>query len=261
VWPDKALGERIAKDFIAILVDVDKDEATAKQYGVSAMPTLVIADNKEKTLVKQVGAPFSTAADAAKWFENISSALKDVSDLEAKHAKDAKDVDVSLKLAETYLKLSRLADAAKLLEEVLAALPKDDKRVLDVKLKLADALLKGDDDKDSERGVALCKELTEAFVKAKDERAMESVHGVMMGHWKAGEFKEAREALLTCVGLFPKHDKAIEYRVYAAYLSAQTGDKDTARKELKAVVEAGPADHQWVETAKKVLEGLDGEGK
>ena len=128
-----------------------------KQYGVSAMPTLVIADNKEKTLVKQVGAPFSTVADASKWFENIASALKDVSDLEAKHSKDAKDVDVSLKLAETYLKLSRLADAA--------------------------------------------------------------------------------------------------------YLSAQAGDKETARKELKAVVEAGPADHQWVDTAKKVLEELDGEGK
>ncbi len=245
------------------MVDVDKDEATMKQYGVSAMPTLVIADNKETTLVKQVGAPFSTVAEATKWFENIASALKDITDLESKHAKDAKDLDVSIKLAETYIKLSRHADAAKLLDKVLAALPKDDKRMLDVKLKLADALLQGEDEKDSERGVALCKELTEAFIKIKDERAMESVHGVMMGHWKAGEFKEAREALLKCVALFPKHEKAIEYRVYAAYLSAQGGDKDTAIKELKAVIEAGPADHQWVQSAKQVLEELEsgGEGK
>lgn len=223
------------------------------------MPTLVIASNKEKALVTQVGAPFSTPADALKWFDDIATALKDVDVLEAKHQKDAKDLDTSIKLADAYIKLARLADAAKLLDEVLAALPKDDKRTLDVKLKLADALLKGDID--AERGVKLCKELTDAFLGAKDERAMDSVHGVMMGCWQKGEFKEARAALQKCIEAFPKHAKAIEYRVYAAYLSAQDGDKETAIKELKAVIEAGPADHQWVNTAKEVLKELESEGK
>lgn len=259
MWPDKALGERIAKDFVAILIDVDKDQATPKKYGVSAMPTLVIADAKEKALITQVGAPFSTAEEALKWFDDISTALKDVEKLEAELAKDSKNVDLSLKLADTYAKLSRHADAAKLLDTVLAGLAKDDKRVNDVKLKLADALFKGE--LDSERGVELCKELTKVFLEAKDERAMESVHGVMMGHWQKEEYKEAREVLLTCVAAFPKHAKVIEYRVYAAYLLFQSGDKAGAIKETKAVIEAGPADHDWVKQAKELLEHLEKDEK
>lgn len=222
------------------------------------MPTLVIADKDEKALVTQVGAPFSTPADAIKWFDDVSTALKQVADLEAAYKKDAKNLDTAIKLAESYGKLSRHADAAKLLEEVLKALPKDDKRVLDVKHKLADALLKGEVDID--RGVELCKELTTTFLEAKDERAMDTVHGVMMGCWQKGEFKQAREALLKCVEAFPKHAKAIEYRVYAAYLAAQADDKDTAKKELKAIIEAGPADHEWVNVAKELLADIEGNG-
>jgi len=228
VWCDESVAQRIAKDFVPLLIDVDKDEKTAATYEVSAMPTLVIADAKGEVQVKQIGAPFSTPKDAVKWFDDISTAQKELPALEkafneSKNAdvaaatklvdaynklgqnakarkvydaildgRDPKDVavvDLRLKFVELLMEGDDAATASSQLKIVLAALPKDDKRVVDVKLRLIDCRLYDDDKVGLDTESAA---LYDELLKAKDERAIDAaMKWTQVVLWYSGEEDEA----------------------------------------------------------------------
>ena len=53
-YKDKAVVEK-AKQFVPVLVDVDKQGALAKKYGVEAIPTVIFLDGKGNVLGKSTG--------------------------------------------------------------------------------------------------------------------------------------------------------------------------------------------------------------
>lgn len=44
VWPDPAVGEALARGFVPVAIDVDRDPHTSGRYKVRAIPTLLVLD-------------------------------------------------------------------------------------------------------------------------------------------------------------------------------------------------------------------------
>lgn len=229
MWSDEKVAERVARDFVPLLIDVDKDQDTAARYGISAMPTLVIADAAGEVQVKSVGAPFDNPKGALKWFDDVAQALEDLpalektfnesknadvaaatkladaysklghsgkarkvyeAILEGREPKDAAVADVRLKLADLLMQNDDPGAASSQLKLVLDVLPKDDKRVVDVRLKLIDCRLYADDTE------GLNKEIETLYVdllKAKDERAIDAaMKWTQVVLWFSGEEDEGK---------------------------------------------------------------------
>lgn len=144
MWPDAKLAERLAKDYVPTLIDVDKDETTGPIYSVSAMPTLVIAEADGTMLVKQVGAPFSTPAEAIEWLDKVGTALTDMKKLEEAYTADKSAANAD-KLTECYTTLGATDKVVKLYQAQLDALAKDSKDRGPMLVKLARAQLAGED--------------------------------------------------------------------------------------------------------------------
>jgi hypothetical protein len=217
VWPDKALGERIAKDFIAILVDVDQEPETAKQYGVKAMPTLVIADSTEKVLVTQVGAPFSTPAKAREWFDGVTSAISKIDGLEKTYADK---LTLGKHRLDNAQSVEDLKKADELLSDVLPALlAAKDRRAIETTLGCVRC--NGYLEQESKTPVQLCKAI--------------------------GVFPDDADTAKLCTAL----SGCLEDPT-----AMKDEDRLAAQKELEAIVKSAPKDSEGALYAKAFLKTL-----
>ncbi|CAG0968062.1 hypothetical protein PLCT2_01170 [Planctomycetaceae bacterium] len=262
MWPDKALGERIAKDFIAVLVDVDKDGETAKKYGVSAMPTLVIADKEEKVLVMQVGAPFSTVAAASKWFDGIVWALGAIDGLEKAYADKPEDADAALKLVDACKKLGRGDDVVRLCEKFIAQLTASDKKLVDFQFVLGSHKLENARSLDDIKGAGeLLEKALSTLLAAKDRRAIEAALGCSRCNGYLDQAGKTPVQLCKTVAAFP--DDAETAKLCAALCeclkepaSMKDEDRLAAQKELEALAKSAPKDSEGALYAKALLKTL-----
>ena len=288
------MAKRIAQDYIAVLIDVDVDEATPKLFGVSAMPTLVIADSAGSELAKSVGAPFSTPEDCIKWFDEIGPKIKNFQDLrakwdESKHADaevGASFADACTAVGNTKLAIETLGALIKLAGDDKAAAGKLHTRLARIHLdawnleeatsaaEAADKLLPTEGESrvdldvvraklllyrgDGEAARKLCEKYRETLLKAKDERVIELTE-VYLGTFDEQDFKRNRELYVELGKVFSTHERIWEIKVYAAYFAIEAGDKETGRKELADIAANGKG--QWKGIAQSILDDMDaGEG-
>lgn len=284
------MAKRIEQEYIAVLIDVDVDKATPKLFGVSAMPTLVIADSAGIELAKSVGAPFSTPEDCITWFDEIGPKIKSFQELRTKwDASKHSDADAGAKFAdaaaavgntklaiETLESLIKLAgdnkeaagklhtrvarihldgwnieDASSAAEAADKLLPAEGEARVDLDLVRAKLLLFSGD---AEGARKLCVKYRETLLKAKDERVIELTE-VYVGTFDEPDYKKNRELYLELGKVFSTHERIWEIKVYAAYFAIEAGDKETGRKELADVAANGKG--QWKGIAQSILEDMD----
>ncbi|MCL4731557.1 MAG: hypothetical protein KJ044_14115 [Planctomycetes bacterium] len=243
--------------------DIDKEKTAPilKKYNIRAFPTFVITDAEGVEQARKVGSPFSTPAEAIAWFPKLEDALTNVAAYEAAHKEKPEDVDAGLKLAGAYHTLDKSKEALDLYETFAAKLAKDDKRYVDVQLARANLLL-GTMNKDNQNAVlekiaGIHATVLPDMVKAKDERAISP--SILNARIKGVQKKPAdgRTELKALAEAFPKSDRLTEIKFWAAQLAAEAGDKEAAKSELQAIVDAGPADNTWVKSAKSALDRLN----
>lgn len=251
----------IAKNFVPVMVyqDIEKEKTAPilKQYAIKAFPTFVVTDAEGVEQARKVGAPFSTPAEAIAWFPKLHDALSNLGAYEAAHKEKPEDVDAGLKLAGAYHTLDKTKEALALYETFGAKLTKDDKRFVDVQLDRAKLLLgtMGKDNQDEvlARIVGIHDTFVPDLVKAKDERAISP--SILNARIKAAQKKAAdgRTELQALVKAFEKSSRLTEIKFWSAQLAAEAGDKEAAKAELQAIVDAGPADDSWVKNAQAAL--------
>lgn len=57
VWPDPRVTAAIAKDYVPVLIDTDRDGATTARYGIEGIPTVLVLDAAGTVLRR--GAPLT----------------------------------------------------------------------------------------------------------------------------------------------------------------------------------------------------------
>jgi tetratricopeptide (TPR) repeat protein len=298
VWSKEDVAKRIDKEYVAVLIDVDKDEGTPKLYDVSAMPTLVIADADGFERAKSVGAPFSTPEGAIKWFDEIGGKITAYDDLNAKW-NESKHTDTGSgeKLAEAAIGLGKTTQAIEIYEALIAAAGEDKVRAATLNLKVGKLLLdqweieraaefvdkadklapaEGDARVDvdvvrarvllfSEKGKEareLANKYFDKLVEKADARALDLADIMLTSEDEQDEAtaaKKGRALYLKLAKAFDKHERVWELKVYAAWYGLSGDEKEACRKELAEVAEKGEG--QWKDIAKSLLEEKDEEGK
>ncbi|MBX3459973.1 MAG: tetratricopeptide repeat protein [Planctomycetes bacterium] len=239
----------------------DKAPDVLKKYGVRAFPTFIVTDADGKEEMRQVGAPFSTPADAIKWFEKVGDAFVNLPKYEAAYEKSADDHDNAIKLADAYAALGKADKAMPIYEKLAEKLPKDDKRRVDVQLAYAQALIgTATRENQAEVGAKIQKiydDVLPGLVKAKDERALEP--GILNARLKSGIGKDhdgARKDLKALIEAFPETSRMNELMYWAAAIAQQAGDNDAAKAEFQALIKRGPAEDDYVKAAQRSLDRM-----
>ncbi len=254
VWSDKAVGERVAKDFVPVKLDGDKEAALKKQFEITAYPTIILAEADGSVIVKQVGAAFATPEAAIIWLDEKLKTPGLLDGLVEAAKKNPQDPMAQKALADAYFKAGRKEDAAKvyaiaekLLEDAL----------IDVKLRQCESLIAK---RDSEAVKEVLDELLPKLLKKKDERAIAptlTFANLIARMVEKKDPAKAREMVLALIEAFPEHKRIIEFRCNAALYAHLNGEHDVARKEAQAVVDAGPAEDVWVDRAKRLIAAID----
>lgn len=243
--------------------DIEKEKTAPilKKYSIRAFPTFVITDAEGVEQARKVGSPFSTPAEAIAWFPKLEDALTNLGAYEAAHKEKPEDVDAGLKLAGAYNTLDKTKEAAELYETFGPKLAKDDKRFVDVQMDRAKLLLGTITKENQDEVLAKIAEIHATFlpdlVKATDERAISP--SILNARIKAAQKKAAdgRTELQALAKAFEKSSRLTEIKFWSAQLAAEAGEKDAAKAELQAIVDAGPADNSWVKNAKAALDRLN----
>lgn len=245
-----------------MLVDVDKDGETAKKYGVQAMPTLIVADKDEKVLVKQVGAPFSTVAEATKWFDGIVWALGAIEGLEKAYADKPEDVEAALKLVDACGKLGRGEKVVEICEKFIGKLGKTDKKLADFQFILGSHRLDNARSLDDIKGAAeLLEQALPSLLAAKDRRAIETALGCVRCNGYVDQAGKSPVQLCKTIAVFP--DDAETAKLAAALCdclkepaSMKEEDRVAAQKELEALLKSAPKESEGALYAKALLKTL-----
>ena len=239
----------------------DKDPDTLKKYGVRAFPTFVITDAEGAELMRQVGAPFSTPADATKWFTKVGDALDNLGKYEAAHKENPEDAAAAIELAGVYGVLGKGDEAIKLYETFIPKLKKEDAAWATAQLAYADALM-GTMTQKNQKDVGtkmsgIYDEVLPGLVKAKDERAVDpSILNTRIKSMLMEKHSDARTEIKALMEAFPKMERLTEAKFWAAFYAQKAGENETAKAEYAAIVEAGPEDDNWVKSAKKQMDSI-----
>jgi thiol:disulfide interchange protein len=62
VWPDPRVAAAVARGYVPVLIDVDRDAATTARFGVTGIPTVLILDGQGAVL--RSGAPLTASGMA-----------------------------------------------------------------------------------------------------------------------------------------------------------------------------------------------------
>lgn len=230
MWPNEELAKKISEDYVAVLIDVDKDAKTKKQYNVSAMPTLVIATPEGEQQARSVGAPFSTPEDAMEWFAETTKKIKALPELK-KAFGDTKHtgVDEAEALAEAYGELGLGSKVAEIWEEVIGALGEGHEKEFDARIKLCEALLterRPDMDKVNEHLEAAKKLVGEDKARETDVALVDA--RILMMQRKYTEAATAMEKILP--GLIEtKDDRAVDLTEHWGNAKSREAGRDKAK--------------------------------
>jgi thiol:disulfide interchange protein len=52
VWPDDEIGALVARSYVPVLVDPDRDEKAAARYGIDAIPAVLILDGSGRVVAR-----------------------------------------------------------------------------------------------------------------------------------------------------------------------------------------------------------------
>jgi tetratricopeptide (TPR) repeat protein len=298
VWSKEDVAKRIDKEYVAVLIDVDKDEATPKLYNVSAMPTLVIADADGFERAKSVGAPFSTPEGAIKWFDEIGGKITACQEAFDKwNGSKHTDTAAGEKYAEAAMGLGKVTEAIDTYKTLIAAAGEDKTRGAALNVKVAKLLLEQWDIEGATEYADAADKLTPAegdarvdvdvvrarvllfsekskeardlatkyfdkLVEKVDDRAIDLADIMLSSEEEEDEAvaaKKGRALYLNLAKAFDKHKRVWELKVYAAWYGLSGDEKEACRKELAEVAEKGEG--QWKDIAKTLLEQKEEEGE
>jgi len=231
------------------------------------MPTLIIADKDEKALVTQVGAPFSTVAKAAEWFDGVIWALGAIADLEKASADKPDDAEAALKLVDACQKLGRDDQVAEICEKFVGKLEKGHKKLPDFQFTFGNHLLGNAKSLDDiKRAAELLEAALPAFLAAKDKRAIEATLGCARCNGYTDQAGKTPAQLAKALAVFP--DSEDTAKLCAALVesiqdpgSLKEQDRQAAQKELEAIVKSAPKDSEGALYAKAFLKTLARAGK
>ena len=222
----------------------------------------MVTDADGKELMRQVGAPFSTPAEATEWFKKTGEALENVDKLEAAHKEKPEDAATTLDLAKTYSQLGKSEESLKLYEELVPTLKKEDKQYVDAKLGYADALTgtitRANQKEVGDKISGIYDEILPGLVKAKDDRAVDpTILNCRIKSMLNKKHEDARKDIKALIEAFPKMERLTEAKFWAAYFAQSNGDDETAKTEYKSIVDEGPEDDTWVKNAQGQLDKME----
>lgn len=250
VWPDGKLAARVVRDYVPVQLWDDADRAAIGQYDIKVIPTFVIAEADGEMLLKHVGPPFMTPADAIKWLDGIPGRLNELKLCEARARSRPDDFAVQLGLFQACSDLGLVARADAALQAAEALAGEDAARRLEIDI----ARLRVLHARQQLRPAAEAAEsVATGLLASRDERLVALGLLVVEVRTFVGRYDKARELAREVNRLFPGNPHVIEYNLRAAFAAARSGDHATAKTELEAIVAAGPEDDVAVATAKEML--------
>jgi thiol:disulfide interchange protein len=69
-WPDSSLEAKV-REFVPVKVDIDRNEAVARQYNVEAIPTIVVLDTEGNVLKRTEG--YAAADELLAWLAAVTA--------------------------------------------------------------------------------------------------------------------------------------------------------------------------------------------
>lgn len=252
------MGKTIEDNFVPLWISFKTERQRAKEYGILRGPAFVVTDAQAKVQFTHRGMPFSKSDAAVKWFGEIPAKIKAVTDAEAKFKEKPDSNDARIAMAEAYGNAGRIDEALELYAKALESLAKDDKRLVDIQCHRASLAFQKSD---AALATKLYSEVFPKLVETKDERGVEA--GMAVAGFQRRNASEARETYLKVAATWPKHERVWEAKVMAALCVAagKEPDFDTAKTELQAVVDNGPADDRWVKLAGTYIKSLEARQK
>lgn len=138
-FPDADVQEAIAKGFVPLKVDADKDPRAAQEFGTGSLPTFTILTASRSPLVQAPG--FHAPDDLLALLEQAEASVRELAALEEEVQNNPQDGAKALELGRRYIMMSRGDDALRVLGGVPAstiqAMVEDDQRELSYLLALS----------------------------------------------------------------------------------------------------------------------------
>ena len=109
---------KLAEQFVPVKIDTDKHKSVAKRYRIHALPTILFADGKGRTVAKIRG--YRPPEEFAREMEKVARLHRELPQLEAKFAAEPADLATGGMLAAVYAfrgEVSRAKKSIKIVEQ------------------------------------------------------------------------------------------------------------------------------------------------
>ncbi|MCL4730123.1 MAG: thioredoxin family protein [Planctomycetes bacterium] len=263
VWSLDSVARRVAKDFVPVYVDGDKDKATCRKYEVNAYPTIILANADGSLIAKEVGTGGRFTGEAwIDWIDRQLGTGDRLGDLiKAANANPA-DVAAQRAVADALYAAGRKKEAAEYYARAEKVL--EDELLL-IKLRKAEAMM--DRAKSSPEVAELLNEVIPKLIAKKDERVVEitlnfaNQIGRLAG--KDNDPRRARQMMLDLMAAFPEHKQMVVFRCNAGMYAHQSGDNETALAEMRKIAEdykdsTDEVTKIWVDRCERFIKAVEG---
>ncbi|MCC6575053.1 MAG: hypothetical protein IT462_14850 [Planctomycetes bacterium] len=240
LWADKTFADRLARQYIAAKLDVTANQGAAARYGPVWAPMFVVLgeDQQEIATIYELSAK---ADGAIKWLDSVDAYVRALPLQKDRAAREPANLRAQNDLASLHAEHAQYGKAAAVYQAFLKAAT-DKADIAAAKCQFATVLAAEMEigPVREERNVAAFKyyrESVEEFIALKDKRALDAA-AMSAALDDTGNKGEALRALLfKAADAFPADDYEGEVRIKAAIVAARYEKYDTARKELKEMLD------------------------
>lgn len=255
VWSDASFAEALSKQFVALKIDGDKQKELTRSFGVTAYPTIVLAEADAKAFCTQVGTDRRFTPNAwILWLDEQLNSGSKLAGLKAAVDSAPDNATAWTTYADALYALGRGKEATEAYSKAEALL---DEAALHVKVRKAKLLLATLKDDPTCREVL--EDLIPKLLKRKDERVIElsvDFSNIVGRLAKERDPKAARQMMLDLKAAFPESTRLTEIRCMAGMYAHLAGDNETALAEMQAILKDGDEKDPWVARAKAFVDRL-----
>jgi len=265
VWSSDVIAERVAKDFVPVYLDGDKEAAAKKLFDVKAYPTIILAEADCRVIATEVGTGGKTTPEGwSLWIDEKLGASGKLEQFEAAVEKAPQDAAALRALADAYYDLGRKDDAARMYGRAEAVVEEE---LIQIKLRRCELLMGKLKDDPTVREVL--DELIPKLLKKKDERVIQvslDFANIIARMADKKDPAKGREMMLALKEAFPEHKQLVQFRCMAGMYAHQNGDNETALAEMKATAEdfkdsTDEVTKIWVDRCHRFIKTVEGGGK
>jgi tetratricopeptide (TPR) repeat protein len=260
VWSSDKVAERVAKDFVPLYLDGDKNQEEKRMFPVNAYPTIILAEADGTILVTQRG--HGGMMTPERWITWIDMQLEGVDETPRllKEAKESNDPDKIIEVAQRLVILGRHQEAADLYARAEKLL---EDRAFELRIERARLLLRRNEY--TSDLVELMESLIPVLFERKDERTHSLVYAYanLIARLAPADKRDpaaARNLMLRLIETFPEHEQVRGCRNFAAMYAHLGGDDETALAEMRAMIaedEENDVDDAYTARARRFVQTLE----